>query len=166
MIVVVQDANVIFDLLDIGLFEKVFELRMEFHTTDFVLIEEVSENQLEKINPLIENNSLQVHNFSETEISEIFVLYNQISGMSDVDCSVFFLAKKIDAIILTGDKAFKNFARKENVKVHGTLWIMDKLVEDKVISKTEGYDCLKKLIECNQRLPKIECEKKLSKWKP
>lgn len=55
-IIVVSDTNVFIDLISIGLQEQFFQLPMEIHTTDMVVLEIKRSGQHEIINDLIETH--------------------------------------------------------------------------------------------------------------
>ena len=59
-------------------------------------------------------------------------------SLSDNDKSVIFLADKLDAKVISSDKAVRNFAKSKAIEFHGMLWIFDKLIEYKLISPFEA----------------------------
>jgi predicted nucleic acid-binding protein len=97
-----------------------------------------------------------------TEIQLLEVEYRQLSIP---DCSCLFHASSVSARLLTGDAALRKIAEQDGVPVHGILWVFDKLVEQKVISKKTAYEKLSQLIVINSRLPGKECRKRLVRWK-
>jgi predicted nucleic acid-binding protein len=163
MIVAIQDANIIIDLLDIGFFAQTFKLRINFHSTHFVL-GEITEAQMKLITPLIDKGLLVINNANEFEVADIFNLNSQVKALSVADCSVFLLAERLQATILSGDRYLRNYAKKHELNVHGILWIFDQLVRNNVISKSQACQKLKLLMSINKRLPGSECVKLLKLW--
>lgn len=79
------------------------------------------------------------------------------------------LAEKIDAMVLSSDKAVRNCAKKKSIEYHGMLWIFDKLIETKKISANLASEKLQKLIHSNivyQNNNELvtEMEKRLKIW--
>jgi len=81
------------------------------------------------------------------------------------DISAFVLAKHLGIILITSDMPLRKFAEKQNVEVHGTLWVLDKLVEEyKLIAPNHGANALIKILKSKSRLPQDECEDRILKW--
>ena len=163
MNVAIQDANIIIDLLDIGLFSQTFELEICFHTSHFVL-SEINKEQRQFVMPLVKEGLLKIDNAGEQEIIDIYNLSNRVKALSVADCSVFLLAERLRATILTGDGYLRRYSTKHDIEVHGILWIFDQLLESNVISKSSAINKLLLLIDKNSRLPKSECEKRIKSW--
>jgi len=78
------------------------------------------------------------------------------------------VAKNRGIKLLTGDKAMRNAASIEGVKVIGTLGILDKLINENFIIEEEYAYCLselKRLNGGNIRLPVEEIEKRMKRIK-
>ncbi|MGD9486629.1 MAG: hypothetical protein AB7W47_01280 [Calditrichaceae bacterium] len=163
MFLAIQDANIIIDLLNIDMFNELFQLQISFYTTDFVL-SEINDEQIEIVTPIIEKELLVVKNSSEEEMAEIIYLNSQVKSLSVADCSVFLLAQKTQSAILTGDKHLRNFASQRELIVHGILWIFDQLVQNKIITTKQAHQKLSLLMSKNKRLPTSECIKRLRAW--
>ena len=66
--------------------------------------------------------------------------------------------------LLSGDKALRSAAVKEKVEVHGTIWLMDMLLETGKISECRYIEILREMQRLNGdkiRLPEKEIEKRL-----
>ena len=81
------------------------------------------------------------------------------------DVSVYFAAKKYDAICLTGDKKLKELAEKNNIEVHGIIWLLDMMVNREVVYPMMMIRVIKDIQKKGARLPDGECDKFISKWK-
>jgi hypothetical protein len=64
MIIVVNDANILIDLVQLDLLSNFFELEFKFHTTDLVL-NELHKHQQDKLLPYIEDQVLIVMELSD-----------------------------------------------------------------------------------------------------
>jgi hypothetical protein len=55
--------------------------------------------------------------------------------------------------------------KNEGVSVHGLLWILDRLIDHKILTPIEAADALEKILAEASWLPKNECEVRLKRWK-
>lgn len=165
MILLVNDANILIDLLKIDLVEEFFELEYGFHVADLVIDNEVLEENATQLELLISSGQLTRHRFSSEELGEILTLFNELMRLSVPDCSCLFLARKLDAVLLTGDAALRRVAEQEAIEVHGILWVLDELAAMGRLTKAEAVDKLEALMSFNQRLPQKECRKRLKAWR-
>ncbi len=164
MILLVNDANIIIDLLKIGLLDPFFQLEFKFHITDFVL-EEIQEENIHELLFFIENGRLYKKTFDFRELIKIHSLRARFTQLSIADCSCLFHAKNQEACLLTGDGTLRRCAESQKIPVHGILWILEKLVEQKIISEAEAANKLKLLVSINPRLPIKVCKRMLHKWR-
>jgi|SRR5690625_1897174 len=163
--VVLTDANILIDLINLNLSVSLFESDIfEFKTTDFVF-EELYDEQKEKLQPLIEAQQLEVFESDETDLQEIFQLKQQTNTLSIQDCSVLHYASKLDGILLTGDGQLRNHSSRSGIEVRGILFLFDQMLSNKRITYTLAIEKLSHLYKINKRLPKNEIEKRLSAWK-
>ena len=66
---------------------------------------------------------------------------------------------------MTGDGNLRKSAEANNIKVSGILYIFDNLVEYGILDRKKAADLLEQLTKINMRLPKNECEKRISNWR-
>ncbi len=91
-------------------------------------------------------------------------------SLSETDKSVLYIANKLNACVLSSDKALRNCAKNKDIEYHGMIWIFDKLVETFVLTPKEAASKLKQLVatnfifQNNQQLV-AEIEKRLKIWK-
>ena len=164
--IVISDANVIFDLLSVQLLEAFFALPCEICTTDLVISEIERPEQQQIIQKFIKLKKLGVATFEFDEFSEILLLQSTSKNNTSIaDCSVWYYAKKVDGRLLTGDGKLRAAAEKDNVKVSGVLYLFDNFVEYGLLSPLEAAENLEALMNLNMRLPKAECEVRITKWK-
>lgn len=163
MIIVVNDANIIFDVIEINLTEFFFQLDYKFLITDFVYKEIEKAEQIMLLEEYIQNKSLDIYEIDD--INKIYGKNLKNQTLSAEDCSVLIAAEEEKAIILTGDKALRQIAEKDGIEVHGILWVFDRLVDNEIILDDLAIDKLTNLMEINNRLPIDECQKRIKKWK-
>ena len=172
MKIVIQDANIIIDAINMGITRYFKEMGVEFHTTDLVNNEIRGDVQRLNFDQLIAEGLMLIDILEGEDAMKLFSMtmeYGAISNLTPEDCSVMVLAEKYDARLLTGDQKLVRLAKKRDIIVNGILWITDTLVEKGIVSKQEMIPYLEKLKETNRRAPKqtderINDYKKLVKY--
>lgn len=165
--IAVTDANIFIDLYDLELVNYFFTLNLEIHTTTTVLNELYSEQQ-QVLFAYKSVNKLTIHNLEEQDFIDIYK-ENYPKSLSETDKSVLHVANKINACVLSSDKALRNCAKNKQIEYHGMIWIFDKLVETHILSKESASLKLKQLIAINftfrnnQQLIN-EIDKRLKRW--
>ena len=167
MKVIVNDANILIDLVDLKLLPHFFQIECEFHTTELIL-EEFLEEQKEALLPYIETGKLIIDLIREEDLGEIYTIRMTKPALSEQDCSAFYQARKDNAALITSDNALRKFAKNEDIEVHGHLWVFDHLVDNNIIGGERAVEKLNELCEViNPKLglPKNECQMRIRKWK-
>ena len=166
MRVVVNDANILIDLIDVGLLDLFFQLELEMNIADSVINEFENEDDIKRLNMFIKKGKLRQHSFESDVITEILEYRNRYSSrLSFPDCSCIYLARNLSATLLTGDRPLTNAARENDITVHGTLWVFDQLIIAGLLNHKTAFIKLAKLMSINRRLPVSECKKRLNRWK-
>ncbi len=94
-------------------------------------------------------------------------LSSKYRRLSVYDRIALAIAKKRKITLLTGDNALRKAATTENVKVIGTIGLLDSLLNENCIDEREYLDCLKRLKEFignGIRLPEEEIDDRLSDY--
>ena len=167
MIVVVNDANILIDLVKLQLLPHFFSLQLRFYTTDLIL-NELHDWQVEELQLYINSGTLTINQLTDKELIDIALLQAEKRQLSEQDCSAIVCARKVTGSLLTSDKNLRNFATKKAIAVIGHLWVFDKMVAENTITPQNAIIKLTELREVvNPRLnlPKIECENRLELWK-
>lgn len=164
MIVLVNDASILIDLLKLDLLDPFFQLPCQFHVTDLAAGEILEEN-VDELNRYIEKGTLLKRSFGFEELLEISQIQNTHRGLSLSDCSSVFLSKKLSATLLTGDAVMRRVAKKNGIRVHGMLWVFEEMVGQSLLSKSLAHNKLIRLMEINPRLPFRKCRKRLNAWR-
>lgn len=166
MRLLVNDANILIDLIELGILPHFFALEYEFYTTDMVL-GELYLHQQETLLPYIDNGELIVEEVSPDDLVEIFQIMALRPTLSDKDCSAFHQARKRQATLITSDNTLRKFAIDQQLEVHGHLWVFDQMVEAATISPKRASEKLTELCEIinpKLALPNHECSKRIRKW--
>src|SRR5690554_5857129 len=98
MKVIVNDANILIDLVDLKILPDFFQLEFEFHTTAIIL-DELFDEQQEALFPYIEAGQLSVDNITEEDLVEIVMIRATKPNLSEQDCSAFYQTKKLNAAL-------------------------------------------------------------------
>ena len=109
---------------------------------------------------------LQKTQLTEEEFFLSEVLTEKYAKLSLYDCVALAIAKVRGIILLTGDGPLRKAAASENVRVIGTIGILDQLLSGRYIAPNDYMDCVAALLEHNGgkvRLPESELKKRLKK---
>ncbi len=167
MKIAITDACIFIDVYDLQLTSKFFGLELEIHTSIDVF-NELYEEQKEILRAFQSVGKLKLHSIGG-EDRQIIFSKKYPNSLSDNDKTVLYLSEKIDAMVLSSDKAVRSYAKKLCVEYHGMLWIFDKLVETNLIDSVTAIDKITQLISTNiiyqnnQEL-KIEIDKRIKIW--
>lgn len=165
MKIVACDANIIIDLLQVDLFLAFLELDWEKHMSSLAEGEVQEENSYQ-LNEGIHAADLIFRRFSPEELDDIQNLKENYPPLSLADCSCLYLAECLGAILLTGERKLRKVAiQKHQFEVHGILWVMEKLIENRIITYRLAHNKLTSLRGINRRLPVDACLRLLRRWK-
>lgn len=164
MKIAINDTNILIDFFGINLLDELMSLDLEMHTSDFVLFEIEIPEQLLRIENIISAGKLKVNNFSIQELEIISQKKNNNPNLSLTDCSVWHWAEMNNTILLTGDARLRKTAKNAGIEVHGSLWLLDLLVDQKIITTNKACISLTNLMNINNRLPKQECDARKKLW--
>jgi predicted nucleic acid-binding protein len=163
MKVAVKDACVLIGLANAGLLDVWFQLGIETHTTDLVIRQVKQLNQWRIITGFIQAGMLKVATMTGTELEQMFVEYAHLKiGVEDK--TVLFLAVKLDAILVTGDRTVRIEGIKRKLEVRGVLWILDELINRGLLAKKLAAVKLGLMLKEGAFLPPDESKKRLDQW--
>ena len=165
MKVAVQDANILIDLVEGGLLDAWFLLRIETLTTDLVMHEIGDPAQRAMLDAYVRSGSLQIIELDPAQLASAAVLLaSGPRGLTIQDCSVVTLAREREAVLITGDALLRRHAESIGVTVHRTLWILDRLVADGALGARVASEKLRLLMGKDRRLPQDECLCRIRQW--
>lgn len=161
--IAIQDANIMIDLIKTGLFDYCLALDYLFSTTNIIL-DELYDIQIDVIRPHIASGKFTIIEITEDEITEIQKMSLEETRLSEQDWSAVFYAQKKQAFILSGDRRLRQVAEAKGLTTYGILWILDQIVDKKILIPKQACSFLKELMLKNNRLPLEECEKRVRLW--
>lgn len=156
----VLDSSVAFDLINGGLIRGVKSLPFEFAVPDIIYVQEFNEEAKGEITKLV----IQILEFDSIQVAEVnrLGLTNTKPSMSDL--FAFVAARDLQAILLTGDGALRELAVVNGISVHGTLWVLDELVTQKIIKPENATIALRNILAKGSYLPQVECINRFLTW--
>ena len=164
MITVVTDANIIIDLLQIDIFRYFLKLNWGKYVPPDVT-DEVQEPNSDQLIDAIKAGKIILPSFSSDDLLNIQELKTRYSALSFVDCSCLYLASHLSAILLTGERRLRNIATDaHHLTVHGTLYVLERLIEQNIITHRKAHEKLSQLMQINNRLPHRVCVRLLKRW--
>jgi predicted nucleic acid-binding protein len=154
--IVIKDACIFFDLIDLGLLSVFYKLDVIVITTPQVINEIIDTSQLTEVNEYIENGKLKIDNEGGFEILTFITQNNP--GLSFSDASVLEVAERIGASILSSDKSLRNVSGRQGLLVRGLLWVLEELYIQRLIELDIMFEMLSFYEKVNQRAPKKEIQ--------
>lgn len=161
--IVVKDACILFDLIDLDLIAPFFELDLIVLTTPQVIAEITDVQQLEIVSAYIKSDKLTVDNWGQ--LDAIDALLNDNKGLSFADSSVLELALRRNAVLLSSDGSLRKVSVNSGLVVRGVLWIIEELVRKGIVPKTQAASVLDMYPKVNHRAPVSEINKLLERIK-
>ena len=162
--IAIQDANILIDLVNIGLFSHCLALEFHFCTTQLIFEIELNEKQVETVQVHIDSGKFEVIKILEQELLDIQIANLENRRLSAQDWSAIYYAQKQHALLLSGDRVLRKVAESMAIEVRGILWVFDQLVNLGIITKAEACSFLQELMKQNRRLPADECQKRIEIW--
>ena len=150
----VIDANILIDCEVAGLTQTVLS-----HAEEFVTPKQLFQKELEEDHPNLPNLGLRLEELSEDEEMMCRLMEEKYAGISFNDASIQVLEKMRDLHLITGDSKLKKASRKEGVKVNGTLWLVQHMVNIGSISPRDAVRALQLMIDNDRSLPENELKR-------
>ena len=159
MLLLISDANILIDMEDGSLIPVIFQLPYEIAVPDILFELELRERHSHLLQAGLKVKSLTAESVKKTEF-----LIQQYPRPSMMDHSALALALQERCSLLTGDKDLRVAAQKEGVEVHGTIWIIEKLLNQKMIQQSQAKGSFDAMKIKGSRLPWGDVDKLLSRW--
>ena len=153
------DTNVLIDLYRGEILNELFALPYVFISPDVILDE-----LLEPDGVTLMDLGLKRGELSGDRVLEVEALSFHHRNIAVNDLFALVLASSRGLPLLTGDSRLRALALKHNVRVHGTLWILDELVAKGVIMPVTACQALQQMLDHGSRLPPAECSDRFRKW--
>lgn len=168
MDIIVEDTNIIIDLFNTGLIRYCHEMKMEFHTTAYVVREIEHPDQKAFIIGYIKNGLLKVDSFEGEDYALLvntMYSFNGKNNLTDADCSVMLLAERLKCRLLTADQKLANQARLRGIEVNGFLWLTEQMVERGIVDPLVMAEYLQRYKDTNPRAKEPETSDRIKKYR-
>lgn len=148
MQLLISDANILIDLEEGEILEIFFQLPYQFSVPDILFFEELEDQHAHLLTMGLTLSELSAHTLIYAH-----ELIQRISGPSRNDCFALALAKQENCPLLSGDEALRKAARREEVEVNGTIWVVERLVQHRLIPVEGARNAYAKMRANGRRLP-------------
>jgi len=166
MRIIVNDANILIDLVELQLLPQFFALKFEFFTTTLIL-EELLDEQQAQLETYLTKEILIAEEMSATDLESIKTIEKSKPKLSPQDCSAYHQAASKQGTLVTSDNVLRKFAMATNIDVHGHLWVFDQMVAQNTLTPITASQKLTELcdtINTQLKLPKAECDQRHQVW--
>ena len=159
----VVDANILIDLYVGRVLWEISRLPFAFVAPDLL----VYDLQQPSGQMLIDYHLVSPVELSGERVQEVVRLRSVHPDLSVYDCSAFVLSKTLGVTLLSGDGGLRQLAEDQGIPVHGTLWVLDQMLEGQMINHKLASAALEIMGDGrnSRRLPVAECKSKLRLWK-
>lgn len=157
----VSDANIIIDMNAGGLLRPMFRFDATFAVPDLLFEEELRADHPEL--PQLGLKLLELREETVLYAEQLIENYRGL-GASTNDFLALALARQEKCALLTGDQRLRQTGEAEGVDVHGTLWLLERMLETGTINYRLAEAGYGKMRAIGRRLPWEEVERQLRKF--
>lgn len=148
MQLLISDSNVLIDLIVVNQIENMFKLPYSFIVPDILYDQELKRDH----NNLLAIG-LGVKALSSESIIYSMELMSKYEKPGRNDLFALSLAKQESCPLITGDQDLRTAAEKEAVILHGTIWIIDQLIINGLVTVEEARSIYEEMKVKKRRLP-------------
>lgn len=148
MPLLVSDANIFIDLEEGGLIEQAFELPERIAVPDLLFADELAQDHGDLL-----DRGLEVSGLSQTGMEDLLALTARHGRISRYDCAALALAREHACTLLTGDAYLREAAESEGIPVHGTIWLVERMLDEQLLDITQARAAFGRMREGGRRLP-------------
>ncbi len=157
-----SDTNIWFDFYAVSKVQLPFRLDCTYIMFHEALRTEVLDPP-DLINNLRELGLIEIE-LSTEEFFFAVEMSNKYSRISGYDAVALSVAKCRNILLLTGDNELRKAARAEGVTFMGSIGLLDRLLHENKVTRTEYLDCLRKWknqTATGRRLPSEELDARI-----
>lgn len=158
MLLIISDASVLIDIECGELTSTMFSLPWQFAVPDTLFAEELAERHGH-----LSRLGLISKTMGGDLVAEAYALHQKYIKPSVNDMLALTLAKHEGCQLLTGDKALREAAKEFNVEVHGTIWLVEQMLQGEKITVAVARVAFQRMKDAGSRLPWSEVEKILNR---
>lgn len=165
MKLIITDASVLFDLFHLNILPEFFALKAEISTTSYVYNEIVVTNQVVEFEVYKRAQKLNIIALTEDELERVNQFVTKRNLKSLPDKTMLWKSVQLGCALLTCDKKLKIEAKEHGIEVYGSIWVIEKLVEESILNSPKAVSLLNELKGINERLPLDEIDKIIKRLK-
>lgn len=166
MIIVLTDANILIDLIELDLLKECFALDFRIHTNTAIL-SELDAEQLLALQPFLDSEKLHADSLSEEDLAAAALMYREKTGLSLFNCLALLQSEKLGATLLTSERMLHKFCRSRGVSANGHLWLFDQMILQGTLSgitASSKLELLNLVVNPKLQLPESDCNQYRNKW--
>ena len=156
MLLLISDANVLIDVEIGNLLAPMFALPFSFAVPDLLFSTELEAKHKHLLDFGLSLKKVQASFLEKTES-----LSHKHPRPSTNDLLALVLAIQEQCPLLTGDKHLRMAALAEDVQVHGTIWLVNQMLEHGTIQVDGAVAAYRQMQEQGSRLPWKEAEEQV-----
>ncbi len=156
MRLLISDANILIDVVEGALTAELFDLPYRYMVPDLMFFDE-----LEEQHGHLPEMGMELGELAPSVMNDAVFFADQYRRASRYDCLALALAKHERCPLLTGDRALKEAAKRESVIAVGTLWLVESMVANRVITIDTGCFAYDRMRSAGRRLPWETAERRL-----
>jgi predicted nucleic acid-binding protein len=160
MLLIISDTSVLIDIECGELTNSMFRLPFQFAIPDILFHEELAQKH-----GSLFKCGLKIKTMSSKLISEAYSLHGKYNKPGINDLLALVLAKDESCQLLTGDKALRQVANELGVEVHGTIWLVEQMIENGIVTVEVARDAYQRMRNLGSRLPWGEVDRQVGKLK-
>ncbi|MCU7836720.1 MAG: DUF3368 domain-containing protein [gamma proteobacterium symbiont of Taylorina sp.] len=157
---IISDSNIFIDMIEGELSEEMFQLPYGV-TTPYLLYEE----ELSHEYSYLIDHGLVLSELDGNDMNRVYELSQGIKSVSIYDCMALRDAEKRECLLLTGDQKLKELALTQHIEVKGTIWLIEQLLINNIISVEKAEDAYNKMRETDRRLPWNKFSELINRYK-
>ncbi|WP_277657338.1 hypothetical protein [Seleniivibrio woodruffii] len=156
-----SDASILIDLDYVDSIERLMRIG-QCEVLD-VVVEECRDPKQPNIISNIEMAGIEIITTDKNIMDSALMINNPY--LSYQDRMIYMYAKENNRIVLSGDKALREFCLAGDIECHGLIWLVEEFISRNILIPDEFLDWLPKLEKMGRRLPKQEIKRLCDKYK-
>ena len=162
----ITDANVWIDLHVGGVLSDAVKAGFDFVLPDVIQAEFAPRRTalFERLQLLLQSQHVSLGELEPDGVELAYALATQYRKPQRADIFALAIAKVHRGVLVTGDKDLREAAETEGVEVHGTLWLIERMVTEQIIDRPKALAALERMLDSGRRLPKSECHALHRRW--
>jgi len=165
-LVLITDANIWIDLQVGKVLAEAVKLDFDLVLPDVIHAEFEGRQQavFDDLSLLLELGHIRSGELDAEGVALAFTLGEKYPAPQRPDLFALAMAMIEEAILVTGDGDLRKAAEAEKIEVHGTLWLLDAMVKNKVLTGKQASSALRRMLKSDRRLPEKECRILMRRW--